>query len=66
MNSSQPKNVIVLAPDFSPSSRPSALRAKFLVRHLLKFGWKPIVVTVDPKHYSWPIDPDFKNENENS
>lgn len=45
------KTVLVVAPDFIPSTMPSSLRMKFLVQHLQEFGWKVIVLTVDPKFY---------------
>jgi Glycosyl transferase 4-like domain len=40
------KRVLVVAPNFSPSSRPPALRMRFFVPHLEVFGWKPTVLTV--------------------
>lgn len=52
------RRVLVIGPDFPPSGRPSALRVSFLVRHLPEFGWKPTVLTVDPRVYESPIDPE--------
>jgi len=50
------KRVLIIAPDFLPSSYPPALRIYFFVQHLPEFGWQPIVVTIDPKYYEWPVD----------
>ncbi len=50
------KRVLIIAPDFVPSSLPPATRARFFARHLPEFGWEPIVLTVDPKHYEAAVD----------
>lgn len=52
------KTVLIPAPDFAPSSLPPALRVRFFANHLAEFGWKPIVLTVEPEFYETPIDPD--------
>lgn len=52
------KTVLILAPDFTPSSYPPALRARFFAQHLREFGWEPIVLTTEPKHYEWQVDPE--------
>jgi hypothetical protein len=52
------KNVVIVAPDFTPSSYPPALRARFFAQHLPEFGWNPIVLTTDPRHYEWTVDPE--------
>src|SRR5438067_4647870 len=50
------KSVAILAPDFSPSGHPPALRVRFLARYLPEFGWKPIIVATDPRYYETAID----------
>ncbi len=50
--------VLIIAPDFAPSSLPPATRVRFFARHLPEFGWEPIVLTVDPKHYETAVDPE--------
>lgn len=50
------KTVVIVAPDFTPSSYPPALRVKFFVQHLEEFGWKPIVLTIESSEYEWPVD----------
>jgi hypothetical protein len=52
------KTVLVIGPDFVPSSMPPALRLRFLVRHLPEFGWQPVVLSVDPRFYEHPTDPE--------
>src|SRR5438270_8208988 len=50
------KSVVILAPDFSPSGHPPALRARFFARHLPEFGWTPIIVATDRRFYETAID----------
>ena len=52
------KRVLIIAPDFAPSSLPPATRVRFFARHLPEFGWEPIILTVDPKHYEATVDPE--------
>lgn len=52
------RTVLVVGPDFVPSSTPPALRLRFLVRHLREFGWNPVVVSVDPSRYEQVTDPE--------
>jgi hypothetical protein len=55
------KTVLIVASDFTPSSYPPALRARFFAQHLPEFGWNPIVLTTDPCNYEWTVDPDNEN-----
>jgi hypothetical protein len=50
------KRVVIIGPDFAPSSYPPALRIRFFAQHLPEFGWKPTVVTIDPRYYEWAVD----------
>jgi hypothetical protein len=52
------KTVLIVGPDFTPSSYPPALRIRFFVQHLREFGWEPIVLTTDPRYYEWSVDPE--------
>jgi len=52
------KTVLIVGADFAPSSLPPATRIRFFAKHLPEFGWKPIVLTVEPEYYDWPVDPD--------
>jgi hypothetical protein len=50
------KKVIIIGADFAPSSLPPATRIRFFANHLPEFGWEPVVLTVDPQYYDWPVD----------
>ena len=52
------KRVVIVAPDFVPSSLPPAIRVRFLAHHLPEFGWQPEVISTDPSCYDWSIDPE--------
>jgi hypothetical protein len=52
------KNVVIIAPEFTPSSYPPALRARFFAQHLGEFGWNPIVLTTASRNYAVPVDPE--------
>lgn len=52
------KRVAIIAPDFSPSSLPPALRVRFFAHYLPEFGWEPVVITTDPKYYDWSVNPE--------
>lgn len=57
-NRNQRRTVLIIAPDFTPSSYPPALRARFFAQHLREFGWDPIVLTTYPENYEWSVDPE--------
>lgn len=57
----QRRTVLIVASDFTPSSYPPALRARFFAQHLPEFGWNPIVLTTDPRCYEWTVDPENEN-----
>jgi hypothetical protein len=50
------RNVVIVAPEFTPSSYPPALRARFFSQHLPAFGWNPIVLTTHSRNYAVPAD----------
>lgn len=58
VDESQSRTVLIIAPDFTPSSYPPALRARFFAQHLPEFGWNPIVLAADRRHYEWTVDPE--------
>lgn len=51
-----PRRVVVLAPEFPPSTMPPALRLRFIVPHLHELGWEPIVVTLAESSYETVVD----------
>ena len=52
------RSVVIVGPDFSPSSLPPALRIRFFAKHLREHGWEPTVVSVDPRFYESAVDPE--------
>ena len=50
------KRVLIIGPDFTPSSHPPALRILFFAQHLREFGWEPTVLTTDPRYYESIVD----------
>lgn len=55
------KNVLIITPFFAPESHAAVFRAFKLVKYLKRFGWNPIVLTVD-KNYVYQTDPGLLNE----
>ena len=53
------RTVLIVAPSFAPASNPPTQRVRFFARHLPEFGWRPTVVSVDPRYYEEPADPDI-------
>lgn len=48
---------VVVSPHFPPSTLAGVHRARHLVKHLPAHGVRPILVRVDPEHYTEPGDP---------
>ncbi|GJM15340.1 MAG: hypothetical protein DHS20C13_06670 [Thermodesulfobacteriota bacterium] len=55
------KKVLVIGCDFSPSSLPNALRLRFLVSHLVDFGWEPTILTTNTDYSLYPVDKENSN-----
>lgn len=57
------KRVLVISYYFPPSGGPGVQRVLKFVKYLPAFGWLPTVLTVDPKHASYPdLDPTLAEE----
>jgi len=52
------KRVVIIAPDFAPSSMPPSLRVRFFASHLTEFGWEPIIISTKPEFYENAFDPE--------
>ena len=50
------RDVVIVAPSFTPTSNPPTQRVRFFARHLPAFGWRPRVMSVDPRYYEEPAD----------
>src|SRR5262249_19720614 len=48
--------VLLVSPQFPPSTMVGAHRARHLARHLPSHGWIPTVITVDERDYTEAID----------
>src|SRR5262245_54837878 len=51
------KRMAIVAGHFPPSNLASVHRSRLWAQHLSEFGWEPIVVTTDWKHYEENLDP---------
>lgn len=45
------KNVLIITPFFAPETHAAVFRAFKLVKYLKKYGWNPIVLTVDTNYF---------------
>jgi hypothetical protein len=45
------KKILIITPHYPPSNLASVHRSRLFAMHLPSFGWKPIILTVDEKHY---------------
>jgi hypothetical protein len=54
------RTVALVSGHFAPSNLVGAQRARLWSRYLPEFGWKPIVVTGDPRLYEERPDPDLQ------
>jgi Glycosyl transferase 4-like domain len=55
------RDVLIVAPSFAPSSNPPTQRVRFFARHLPAFGWRPRVLSVDPRFYEEPPDREIES-----
>jgi glycosyltransferase involved in cell wall biosynthesis len=51
------RQVLMIAPHFPPDSTAGTHRVRLLAPHLPASGWKPTVLTVDPRDYEGLLDP---------
>jgi len=54
------KTVVLVAPHFIPSFLASVHRARLWAYDLEEFGWKPIILTTDPKYYECQISTELE------
>jgi hypothetical protein len=54
------KSVVIVAPHFPPSNLTAGHRSRLFAMHLEKFGWRPCVVSVDPRYYEEALDPELE------
>jgi hypothetical protein len=51
------KRALIVSPYFLPCNLAGIHRARLLAKGLPEFGWEPIVLTVDPRHYGNLLEP---------
>jgi hypothetical protein len=51
------RTVVLVSPQFPPSTLAAVHRVRHLAKHLPAHGWSPIVVRVDERHYTETLDP---------
>jgi hypothetical protein len=54
------KQVIIVAPYFPPSNLAAVHRNRLFAMHLPKFGWRARILSVAPRYYEEPLDPDLE------
>ncbi|MBI1883169.1 MAG: hypothetical protein HYS08_03055 [Chlamydiae bacterium] len=51
------KTVLIVSPHFPPINAPDMQRVRMSLPYLEEFGWKPIILSVDPDQVEGPKDP---------
>jgi glycosyltransferase involved in cell wall biosynthesis len=51
------RRVLMISPHFPPDSTAATHRVRLLAPHLAGHGWRPTVLTVDPRDYEGRLDP---------
>ena len=51
------RRALMVSPHFPPDSSAATHRLRLLAPHLLEFGWRPTIVTVDPRYYEGRLEP---------
>jgi hypothetical protein len=55
------RDVLIVAPSFTPASNPPTQRVRFFARHLPAYGWRPRILSVDPRYYEEPADAEIES-----
>jgi hypothetical protein len=51
------RRVLMVSPHFPPDTNAGTHRVRLLAPHLPRYGWRPTVVSVDPRDYEGRLDP---------
>jgi len=51
-----PGKILIIAPHFPPSNLAAVHRSRLFAQHLPSFGWQPLILAVDEKHYEEKLD----------
>jgi hypothetical protein len=55
------RDVLIVAPSFTPTSNPPTQRVRFFARHLPAFGWRPRILSVERRYYEEPPDAEIES-----
>jgi hypothetical protein len=50
------RNILIISPHYPPSNLAAVHRSRLFAQHLPKFGWNPIILTVDERDYEESLD----------
>jgi len=50
------KKILIISPHYPPSNLAAVHRSRLFAQHLPKFGWNPIILTVDERDYEESLD----------
>jgi hypothetical protein len=50
------KKILIISPHYPPSNLAAVHRSRLFALHLPKFGWEPIILTVDERDYEESLD----------
>ena len=50
------KKILIIAPYFPPSNLAAVHRSRLFAQHLPKFGWEPVILTVQAKYFEETVD----------
>ena len=53
------RRVLLISPFFPPETGAATHRVRLLAPHLSRYGWKPTILSVDPRDYEGRLDPDL-------
>lgn len=55
------RKILLICSHYPPSNLTATHRVRLFAKHLLAYEWKPIVLTVDERHYEEKLDQDLQN-----
>lgn len=53
------RRVLMISPFFPPETGAATHRVRLLAPHLAQYGWRPTVLSVDPRDYEGRLDPEL-------
>lgn len=53
------RRVLMISPYFPPETGAATHRVRLLAPHLARFGWEPVILTIDARDYEGRLDPEL-------